>query len=304
MNKGSNSLLRRFLYSQKVAPYVFILPFVLSLLIFFLYPIIKTVILSFQNVGGMGDSNAFIGFKNYRSLLNIHFFTAICNNIVYTILMIVLAIPIPILLAVLLNSKDMPGKKIFRATLFIPSLTSIIVAGIVFRLLFAENATAPVNALIHLFGLPAIAWQRDTRFSMFLMVVLSLWSVIGINVIYFLSGLQSISADLYEAADIDGAGYWAKLIFITIPQLKSIMIYVLTVTIYGGFSMFAQSFVFWQTSSPEDSGLTMIGYLYQQGFAQGNLSVAYATGIVLVVIVFFLNIIQLHFFGLFKKEDA
>jgi ABC-type sugar transport systems, permease components len=303
MHKKNRSLLNRFLYSQKIAPYVFILPFVLSFVFFFLYPIIKTVILSFQNIGGFGDSSAFVGFKNYQSLMNPHFFKAIGNNVIYTAVMLLIVIPIPIILAIFLNSKNLPGKKIFRSALFVPSLTSTIVAGIIFRLLFAENETAPVNAFLHLFGLPAVAWQRDSKYSMFLIIILSVWSVIGINVIYFLSGLQNIPEDLYEAADIDGAGYWAKLIFVTIPQLRSIMIYVLTVSVYGGFAMFTQSFIFWQTSSPEDSGLTIIGYLYQQGFQQGNLSVAYATGIIMVIIVFALNIIQLRFFGLFRKEN-
>jgi len=249
-------------------------------------------------------SMVFVGLKNYQSLMNPHFFKAVRNNIVYTIIMLLLVIPIPIILAVMLNSKNMLFKKFFRAALFLPSLTSIIVAGVIFRLLFAENASAPVNAFLGLFGIQPITWQLDTRYSMFLMVILSVWTAIGINVIYFLSGLQNIPVELYEAADIDGAGYWSKLFFVTIPQLRSVTIYVLTISIYGGFAMFAQSYIFWLTNSPEDSGLTMVGYLYKQGFEQGNLNVAYATGIVLVIIVFILNVIQLKFFGLFRKEDA
>lgn len=303
MHKNKRSLINKFLYSPKVAPYIFILPFVLSFAIFFVYPILKTVVLSFQGMDSSGNT-VFVGLKNYQSLMNVHFYRAVRNNIVYTIIMLLLVIPIPIILAVMLNSKNMPFKKFFRAALFLPSLTSIIVAGVIFRLLFAENASAPVNAFLGLFGIKAITWQLDTRFTMFLIVVLSVWTAIGINVIYYLSGLQNIPVELYEAADIDGAGYWAKLFFVTIPQLKSVTIYVLTVTIYGGFAMFSQSYIFWLTNSPEDSGLTMVGYLYKQGFEQGNLNAAYATGIVLVVIVFALNIIQLKFFGLFRKEDA
>ena len=208
---------KKFLYSQKVAPYVFILPFVLSFLIFFAFPIVKTFIMSLQTLDNNGKA-VFIGLKNYQSLWNMHFLKAIRNNVVFTALTILAMIPIPILLAIMLNNKRLPGRNFFRSALFVPSLISMIVAGIIFRLFFGESQISPVNSFLHLFRVGAIAWQRDTRYAMFLLVVLTVWTAIGINIVYYLAGLQSIPTELYEAADIDGAGYFNRLIYVTIPE--------------------------------------------------------------------------------------
>lgn len=301
MEKSKNGMLNRILYSKKIAPYVFVLPFVITFLIFFLYPIISTFIMSFQNISS-GQAQ-FIGFKNYTDLLNDHFYKALWNSGRYTFWTLLILVPVPVILAVLLNSKKVVGKKFFRAALFVPALTSVVVAGIVFRLIFGETAASPFNSFIALFGMKPQSWIRDAKYAMPLMVSLATWTWMGINIIYFLSGLQNIPKELYESAEIDGAGVIPKFLYITVPMLRPVIIYVLTISIFGGFAMFTQSYVFWGTASPEDAGLTIVGYLYQQGFENGNMGFASAIGIALLVIVLLLNLIQLKMFGLFKKED-
>ena len=150
----------------------------------------------------------------------------------------------------------------------------------------------------------SVEWLRNENTAMPLLVLLAMWRWTGINIIYFLSGLQNIPTELYESADIDGASVFNKFRYVTIPLLKPIIIYVLTISIYGGLSMFTESFVFWSNHSQNDSGLTIVGYLYQQGFENGNLGFASATGLILLLIVITLNLFQLKFFGMFKKEDA
>ncbi|WP_434640646.1 sugar ABC transporter permease [Thermoanaerobacterium thermosaccharolyticum] len=291
------------LYTPKWAPYFFVLPFLITFLLFFLYPFINAFVMSFENIIGPNQIE-FVGFQNYKSLLNYHFYTALWNSTRYTFWTLLILIPFPLILAVLLNSEKLIGKKFFRAALFIPILTSAVVAGIVFSLIFGDPQLSPANSLIKVFGMSPKTWLRDVNVAMFLLVLLATWRWTGVNIVYFLSGLQSIPKDLYESAEIDGAGTFSKFLYITIPLLKPVIIYVLTISIFGGFAMFTETYIFWGTHSPQDSGLTIVAYLYQQAFENGNLGLGCAIGVVLLAIVLIINIIQLRFFGLYKKEEV
>ncbi|MED3668874.1 sugar ABC transporter permease [Geobacillus kaustophilus] len=288
------------IFSQKAAPYIFVSPFILSFLLFFLYPSISTIIMSFQEV--LPGETKFIGVENYKKLLNPHFYAALRNTTIYTIWTLIILIPLPLVLAVILNSKAIPGRNFFRSAYFIPALTSTIVVGVVFRLIFGELGSAPANTLLKWLGLPAQQWTMHWGTGMFLMVFLASWKWLGVNILYFLSGLQNIPKELYESAEMDGAGAFRKFFYITLPLLKPVVIYVLTISIFGGFRMYEESFVFWQNQSPGDIGLTLVGYIYQEGFMNNDMGFGSAVGIVLLIIVFVINIIQLKVTGAFRKE--
>jgi arabinosaccharide transport system permease protein len=299
--KGSLGV-KKFLYSQTVAPYIFILPFILSFLIFFLYPTINTIIMSFHEVLGMGNQR-FIGVSNYQRLFNHNFYDAIRTNTLYTVFLILILIPLSIAIATLLNLKTLRGRNFFKSVLFIPALTSIIVAGVAFRLLFGESEAAFMNSILVSLGLPAQKWVLNHNTGMFLMVSLASWKMIGIYMIYFISGLQAIPDELYESAEIDGANAVSKFTRITLPLLKPIVIYALTIIIYDGYRMFGESFVFWNEGMPGNIGLTIVRYIYQQAFQRNDMGFGSAIGIVLLAIVLTINLIQLRFFGAFKKEE-
>ena len=195
---------KRFLYSQKVAPYVLVSPFIISFLIFFLVPTIQTINMSFHKVISL-NSMEFIGIKNYTRLWNVHFFNAIRTNTIYTLICVCTMIPIPIILSVILNDKLIRGRNFYRSVFFIPSLTSVIVAGVSFRLIFGSLPNALFNWLLSFVGVEPVSWNMEYWPAMFIMVCLALWRVTGVYMIYFLSGLQSIPEELYESADIDGA---------------------------------------------------------------------------------------------------
>jgi arabinosaccharide transport system permease protein len=291
------------LNSKKVVPYIFVLPFIISFLLFFLYPIISTVIMSFQKILGPGDVQ-FIGLKNYSNLFNKHFLNALTVTTRYTFWTILILIPLPIILAVLLNSKLTIGKNFFRASLFIPALTSVIVAGLFFRLAFGEQETTLVNLILGRFGVKPTVWLQGKHTGMFVMVLLCTWRWLGVNIIYFLSGLQSIPSELYESASIDGANEFQKFKNITLPGLKPVIVYVLTISVYGGYSMFSESFALWSgPRSPGEIGMTIVNYIYQQGFNQNDLGFGSAIGITLLLLVMVVNIIQLTATGFFKKES-
>lgn len=297
------SLFKKFLYSQKVAPYVFIAPFVITFLLFFAYSIVNMVIMSFQQVAGA--NTAFIGLDNYTKIIkNGVFIKSLKNSAFYTVVSCALMIPIPMVLAIMLNSKQMRLKTAFRSMLFIPALTSVVVAGVVFRLMFGELEGSFMNQFISKFGAEPMVWLRTPTTVWMVMFMLCLWRWTGVNMMYNLSGLQQIPEDLYEASTIDGASSWQKFKYITLPLLKPTTVYVLTISIFGGMAMFSESFmIFNGNKSPNNVGTTLVGMLYRMGFEQNQLGIASAIGVIFLCIVLVINAIQLIFNGFFKKEE-
>jgi arabinosaccharide transport system permease protein len=293
------------LNSPKVAPYVFILPFFLIFAIFFVYPICSTFVMSFQSVNI--NEVHFVGLANYKALFGSSTFPiAIRNSAIYTLLTLVILIPFPILLAVMLNSKAMRGSGFYRAILFLPILCSVVVAGMTFRFMFNETDQALVNnVLINLFGGEKVRWLSLRWPAMGVMVTLATWRWTGINVIYFLSGLNSIPVELYEVSEIDGANSWQKFRYVTVPLLSPTIVYVLTISIYGGLSMFVESQMLWAgKTSPMNIGLTIVGSIYQKGISQGELGYASAAGLFLLAVVLIINLVQLRLTGVIGKKEA
>lgn len=292
--------IKKIFYSQKAAPYVFILPFVLTILLFWLFPIGNGVLLSFQDV----LKDKWVGFDNYSRLLTDKmFFKAVYNSVKYMIGTLILLIPFPLLFASLLNSKLMKGKGFFKSVYFLPALTSVVVAGTIFRLMFGEMETSLANQIIGLLGQSPIKWLKGEWTGYFALLIVACWRWTGVNILYFLAGLQSIPGELYEAASIDGASKWQQFIKISFPLVKPTTVYVLTISIYAGLSMFLESFMLWKgNNSPQNIGLTIVGYLYRQGIEKRAMGYACAVGLVLLLVVMVINLIQLAATGTFKKE--
>lgn len=296
------SVFRRFLYSQKVAPYVFILPFILTFLIFFAYPIVSTVVMSFQKVAG--ENTTFVGLKNYKTLMNPVFYKSMKNSIFYMLVSCAIMIPIPMVLATMLNSRHMRAKGFFRSMMFVPALTSVVVAGVVFRLMFGELEGSFMNQVLAFFGEDPVIWLRKPLTVWIALFILCLWRWTGVNMMYYLSGLQQISGDLYESANIDGASSVQQFRYITLPLLKPTTVYVLTISIFGGLAMFTESYLLFNgNKSPNNVGTTIVGYLYRMGMEQNNLGIGSAIGVLLLVIVMIINVIQLALNGTFKKGE-
>jgi arabinosaccharide transport system permease protein len=290
------------LSAQNIAPYFFVLPFIITFLVFFLYPLLNSFTMSFQKLNGFYDVS-FIGIKNYRNLFNVHYYTAIWNSVRYTFWTIFVLVPLPLLLATLLNSRFTWGRIFFRSALFMPALTSVIVAGMFFRYAFGSQETTFVNAILGLFGVEARKWLMEARTGMLALVVLCTWRWLGVNIVYFLSGLQNIPNELYESAERDGANIIQRFFHITLPGLRPVVIYVVTISVYGGLSMFAESFAFWTSRSPSDIGLTLVGYIYSAGFTNNDLGFASAIGVTLILLILAVTAVQLSLFGFFKKEE-
>ncbi len=296
------SILKKFLYSKKVAPYVFISPFIITFLVFFAYSIVSMVMMSFQKVAGA--NTVFIGMDNYKVISNSIFQKSLKNSIFYTIVSCALMIPIPLVLAAMLNSKHMRAKATFRSILFIPALTSVVVAGVVFRLMFGELEGSFMNQVIAVFGQGPLIWLRKPATVWLVLFIVCLWRWTGVNMMYYLSGLQQIPQDLYESASIDGASVLQQFRFITIPLLKPTIIYVLTISIFGGMAMFSESYmIFNGNKSPNNVGTTLVGFLYRMAFEQNNLGIGAAIGVIFLLIVLVVNFLQLGINGTFSRKE-
>lgn len=303
MQKQSLSDRRRggFLTDPKVVPYVFVAPFVIYFLVVYLYPTIATILMSFQRIEGP-TSVEWIGFKNYERLFSRNYIQALETTARYAFWDVVVLTSVPLLVAVILHSRFVKFAAFFKSLFFIPALTSIIVAGIVFRLAFGTLPTAPVNRLVQMFGKEPRDWLMYADTGNMVLIILTLWRWMGVNIIYYLSGIQAIPTDLYEAAEIDGAGAFSKFFHVTLPGIKPVLIYVITITVLGGFAMFTESVALWQQNNPGGVGRTIVGYMYLMGFYKNNMGLASAVGLTLLVLVLGVNLIQLILMGFFKKE--
>ena len=298
--------MKQLLYSKKLAPYLFILPFLVTLAVFWVVPLGRSFVMSTQEV--LYGQATFIGLGNYERLSGDRiFWQALFNSLRYMVLTLVLLVPIPLALAALVSSNIGSAriKGFFKASMFVPALTSVVVAGIVFRLIFAESDSAMMNQVVEFFGFGPVRWLRSDVTGLAALLAIALWRWAGVNMMYFLAGMQAIPTEYYEAASIDGANKFRQFIHITIPNIKPTVVYVVTISIYGGLSMFLESFMLYAgNNSPNNQGLTVVGYLYRKGIEENDLGFASAVGVVLLAVVMTLNITYLVASGTFKKEAA
>ncbi|MDR0928685.1 MAG: sugar ABC transporter permease [Oscillospiraceae bacterium] len=294
--------IKKLLYSQTIAPYVFVLPFLLTFLVFFVYPLTSTLRMSFQDI--QPGQVEWVGLSNYQRLLGDKVFkTAVFNSVRYMIITCAILIPIPMLFAYMINSRSMKFAGTFRSIYFMPVLCSVVVAGLVFRMMFSELPGAMMNSLRGMLGYEPIYWLKEEYPSLFALILLACWRWTGMNMMYYLAGLKSIPTQLYEAADIDGASTVQKFWRISLPLLKPTTIYVLTISIYAGLAMFTESYmVFGNNTSPHNYGLTIVGYLYRYGFERLRMGYASAVGLVLLVCALGINLLQLRITGTIGKR--
>jgi arabinosaccharide transport system permease protein len=296
------SQLSAFLNSRKVAPFVFLAPFLALFLLFKVLPVFQAVTISFEKFEGI-DNQTWVGFQNYSTLFtNPRFFSALRNTTVYTIGILLVLIPLPLILAVLLDSGRVMKSTVFRVLLFLPSLTSLVVVGAVFRLILGRDGFLN-GALTTFLGIQSLRWLEVAELTLPSLVLLAVWRWTGINIMYFSAGLVNISKELYEAASIDGANPLQMFWRITLPLLKPTTFFVVILTIIGGFQVFVEPFVlFTNGESPGNSALTIAVLIYRTAFLSFQFGPAAAMGVVLALVIFALSLIQFRFFGVFNRE--
>lgn len=296
-------MFKKILYNKKIMPWLFIFPFIFLFFIFKLLPILYAAYLSLLEMNSL-VSGDFVGIKNYLTLFKDNeFYLAFMNNTKYMLGTMLTLIPLPLIFAVLLDSKFCKGKKIYKAILFIPSLVSLVIAAAVFRLLLYEGETGIVNSLIGFFGISPKKWLVNPLLTIPSIILISTWRWTGVNIIYFVTGLTGINQELYEAAYIDGANMIQRFFYITIPLLKPIILFVAVLNLIGGYQLFTETYVLWNGgASPGQSALTLAILLYRNAFSYFKMGYASAIGFVMALIILILSLVQFKLFG-FSNEN-
>ncbi|WP_054034197.1 carbohydrate ABC transporter permease [Desulfatitalea tepidiphila] len=291
------------LRTARTAPYLFLAPFVLSFLIFGAYPIVRSVMLSFYITSGP-EAQHFVGLDNYLHLLqDPDFWTAVRNTATFALGSVLLQLPLSLGLALLLNRADIRGRNVFRFIFFSPNLMGLVFSALLFMLILAPRFGL-LNAALHaLFGLPSTTrWLSTPGLVMPALIMVALWLYTGFNMVYFLAALQAVDGELYEAATIDGAGRWAQFRHVTLPGIRPVLIFVVVLSTIGSFQLFELAFLLLGNSSgPDQAGLTIVMYLYQNGFLGGDLGYAAAIGWTLALMVLLLALVQLRITGTGKE---
>jgi arabinosaccharide transport system permease protein len=290
-----------FLQRPAVVATVFLAPFIVLYVVFRVWAIGHAVSLSFQDIQGIGASE-WTGLSNYRMLLTDRaFYGALRNTALYTIGTLLVLIPFPFVLAALLHSGVVKRSNSFRTVFFLPVLTSLVVVSVVFSLLLSTDGL--FNQALSLFGLPRVAWLETRHLAVPALIILATWRWTGINVIYFTTGLSNIPSDLYEAAEIDGASALQRFWYLSVPLCKPIILFVVVLTLFGGFQLFVEPFILWSGGAgPGGGGMTVVLYLYRTAFTSFRLGYASAIGVVLAVIIMAISLLQLKLFGFFDKS--
>jgi multiple sugar transport system permease protein len=281
-NRQSTNLIDRFnllIDREEVAAGIFLAPALILLGIFLIFPIGYLGYLSFT--GGIFTRSGvhWVGLNNYlRLLLTPDFWQVIFNTLYFTIGTVVPSLVISLGLAVLLN-RNLPFTGAFRTIYFIPSIVSLVAAGLGFRWLF--QADGAVNSLLSNFGFSKIQWLSDTLWAMPVLIILSIWKQIGFNMVVFLAGLQTIPINRYEAAELDGANSWQQFWYITLPGIKPTIIFAAITTAIFTLKSFEQVYVI-TGGGPLNSTNLLVYYIYDRAFAQFDFGYAAAAAIVLL----------------------
>lgn len=277
---------------ERIAGYVFSLPAVALLIAFLVVPIIYTVYYSvFQYQVMRPNDITFIGFENYHKLItDSDFWISLKNTFYFTIIVVPVQCTLALALAMLV-SKKFKGVSVFRTMYFSPQLTSMVVIAVLWTVLYNSNPnTGLINALLVNLGLEPINFLTNERTAMNSIIFMSAWQGAGYQMMIFLAGLQGIPRDQYEAASVDGATPWQQFWFVTIPNLKGTIKYVIMITMIQAMKLFTQPYVMTQ-GGPRNSTKTMVYYIYTQGFQKGNFGYACSVAAVFFVIVVAMSLI-------------
>ena len=279
--------------------YLFISPFFLLFVIFQLYPLIWSFVLGFYKWNGL-TQKVFVGLDNYRMLLNDgQFWTAMYNTLWYTVANILFTLPISVLLGVLLVSPMMRGGRIFKTVLVLPYVTSTVAAGIIFSMLFSSRIGV-INGMLKSLGLSPVAWLSAMEWSKYPVALLSIWRNTPWYMLIIMSALLGVDAHLYEAARIDGANAWQRLIKITLPCIMPVLMFsVINLTI-DSVRIFTEPYVL-TAGGPGASSMSVIQYLYINAFETFKLGYASAVGYVLT---FFLVIVSVFYFKSLRQQSG
>jgi ABC-type sugar transport system permease subunit len=275
--------------SQKLTPYLMVSPYILHLGFFVVFPIIFSVILMFHRWNIISPME-FVGFQNFAKLVQDRlFFQSIFNTLIFLVIHIPLQIVVALFLAEMLNQK-IRFRGFLRASYFLPVVISGVVVTIVWQQLYGLD-TGLLNRILIQIGGPKVGWLSDPNIAMPSIAIMATWKNVGLYVVLFLVGLQSVPPQYYEAADIDGASHWQKFRYITIPAINPTIFMVVIFSTIGGFSLFIEPYIM-TSGGPLNSTISAVLYIYKQAFTYYHMGYAAALGFFFAAIIMLFVFIQ------------
>ena len=287
-------------YYKKYTPYLFLLPAAAVLIVFFFIPFFQTFGLSFFDYSSSIYNPTFNGLDNYAKLFKEPiFYKVMFNTFMYLVIAVPFLVTFPLFLAVLINQK-IRGITLYKILLYLPVIVSIVVAAIAFKWLYAGQGI--LNYALSLINLHPINWLVDTHWALFSVAVVTIWKGIGYYMMIYLASLMSVPQELYEACDIDGAGFLRKHLTVTIPHIMPTIALVSTISTISAMKVFAEIYVMTK-GGPLDSTKTIVYYIYERAFENLDLGYASALAVVLLVIVMIFSLINILCFEKNKYSD-
>ncbi len=285
-----------FWQDRRYVPYLYILPNMVLFMVFMIIPIFMSFYYSTVQWNGLGKPK-FIGMQNYVYIFkDTVFLKSLFNTFLFTALSVPIIMVLSLLFAMLLNTK-IPLRGFIRSAIYAPAVVSTVVVGTVFTWIFNDQLGL-INYIINIFGGKAIQWMNDTRFAMAMIVFTTVWQRTGYNMVIYLAGLQGISRELLEAAEIDGATSWQAFRHVTLPLLRHTHVFILVTCMIHSFRSFDLIYTMTR-GGPLNATKTIVMYVYEQAFNKNYYGRASAAGIVLFVIMMVFTILR----NRAEKED-
>lgn len=285
--------------------WTFVSPALIAIGIFFALPTFAALLLSFTDfdIYALSDIRnlRFVGFDNYTALAaRPLFWKALGNTMWFVLLGVPLTVAASLGAALLINSRMLRWKPLWRLAFFAPFVTTLVATAVVWRYLL-HTRYGMINYGLGSLGIEPVDWLGDPRASLPAVLIFVVWKTFGYNMIIFLAALQTISQDLHEAARIDGAGWWARFRHVTLPAIGPTLLLVSILSVAGFFQLFAEPYVMTQ-GGPAQSTVTILYFMFEEGFKWWNLGSASAVAVILFLLIFAVTMVQLWFSR--RREEA
>lgn len=277
------------------APYLFVAPFLLLFAVFLAWPLARSLVMSLYRFHGP-NLHRYIGLENYRFLFrqDIAFWGAAANTVAFTVAYVCLSVPLSLGLAMVLSSRRVRWPAVFRFAFFSTYLVGNVFVAVLFGLMLGPKRGL-VNRLVQLVwpSAPQIAFLTTPNLAMPVVLAAALWLTVGFGMVYFLAALKAVDPELYEAAEVDGAGRWAKFRHITLPGIRPVMVFLILFATIGGLQLFELPYVLFNGTGPDSRGLTMVMWLFVAAMEVNDLGYASAIGWVMACLILFVTVVQI-----------
>ncbi|HOO33086.1 MAG TPA: sugar ABC transporter permease [Thermotogota bacterium] len=291
----SGKFLPAFLRNERTMAFIFLIPSVLIIGVFNIYPALYSIVLSFFKWNGFSPKIPFVGLENYRTLFtNPEFYNSIGVTIVYSLLVTIISMGLGLLVAVALD-RDIKGKTLYRILYFLPVVTPTVASGIVWTYLF-DPSQGIINRTLAFFSITGPSWLTDSSWALLSVSIVGIWKRVGFCMIIYLAALQGISNSLYEAAEIDGAGDFKILKSIKIPLLAPSTLFLSITGFIDSFQIFDLVYVM-TNGGPVDETDVLGLFLYRNGFDYFKLGYSSAIAVAIFAILFLLSFVQWKYTG-------